>query len=114
VEGRIPLGSVVQFATRDARTSGTDLAASLAGRQADAALLFTCNGRGTRLFDVPHHDADVVDAALGPVPLGGMFAAGEFGPVGGANFVHSFAASLALFRSREPDPGPSPRSVLDR
>ena len=30
-----------------------------------------------------------------------MFAAGEFGPVGGANFVHTFAASALLFRERE-------------
>jgi len=114
VDGRVPLGSVVQFATRDARTSGTDLAASLSGRRADAALLFTCNGRGTRLFDQPHHDADVVDAALGPVPLGGMFAAGEFGPVGGVNFVHNFAASLALFRSRDAGPDTSRPTVPDR
>ena len=114
VEGRVPLGSVVQFAVRDARTAGIDLADALAGRRADAALLFTCNGRGSRLFDVPHHDAGVVEAALGPVPLGGMFAAGEFGPVGGANFVHSFAASLALFRAREPGPPSVPPPVHDR
>jgi len=114
VEGRVPLGSVVQFAVRDARTAGLDLADALAGRRADAALLFTCNGRGSRLFDVPHHDAGVVEAALGPVPLGGMFAAGEFGPVGGANFVHSFAASLALFRAREPGPPSVPPPVHDR
>ena len=112
VEGHLPLGSVVQFAVRDARTAADDLTARLAGHEADAALLFTCNGRGTRLFDVADHDAAAVGRALGPVPLGGMFAAGEFGPVGGGNFVHSFAASLALFRSREPGsaafPGPVP------
>jgi small ligand-binding sensory domain FIST len=100
VEGRVPLGSTVQFALRDARTADADLTASLAGRRADAAFLFTCNGRGTRLFDVAHHDAAAIGRALGPVPLAGMFAAGEFGPVGGGNFVHSFAASMALFRSR--------------
>jgi small ligand-binding sensory domain FIST len=114
VEGRLPLGSVVQFAVRDARTATVDLAARLAGHDADAALLFTCNGRGTRLFDVTDHDATVIGRALGPVPLGGMFAAGEFGPVGGGNFVHSYAASLALFRSREPRPAASPGAVPDR
>ena len=100
VEGRIPLGSVVQCAVRDARTATADLTASLAGRQADAALLFTCSGRGSRLFDVANHDAAALQRSLGPVPLGGMFAAGEFGPVGNVNFVHSFAASMALFRAR--------------
>lgn len=100
VEERVPLGSAVQFALRDAGTASDDLAAALAGRRADAALLFTCNGRGTRLFDVADHDAAAVARSLGPVPLGGLFASGEFGPVGGTNFVHSFAASLALFRER--------------
>ncbi len=114
VEGRLPLGSVVQFAVRDARTAAEDLVARLAGRDADAALLFTCNGRGTRLFDVAAHDASVVGRSLGPVPLGGMFASGEFGPVGGGNFVHSFAASLALFRSRRPGAGAPTGPVPDR
>jgi small ligand-binding sensory domain FIST len=114
VEDRLPLGTVVQFAVRDARSADSDLAACLAGHDADAALLFTCNGRGTRLFDVADHDAASVGRALGAVPLGGMFAAGEFGPVGGSNFVHSFAASLALFRSREPGRAPSRGGVHDR
>ena len=96
----MPLGGTVQFALRDAAAAAADLATALAGRRADAALLFTCNGRGTRLFDVAHHDAGALAAALGPVPVGGLFAAGEFGPVGGTNFVHSFAASAALFRER--------------
>jgi len=100
VEDRVPLGSTVQFALRDATTAADDLAAALAGRRADAALLFTCNGRGTRLFDVADHDASAVARSLGPVPLGGLFASGEFGTVGGTTFVHSFAASMALFRER--------------
>ncbi len=114
VEGRLALGSVIQFAIRDSRTADEDLSASLVGRQADAALLFTCNGRGTRLFDEADHDAGVIQRMLGPVPLGGMFAAGEFGPVGGDNFVHSLSASLALFRSREPGSAPSPAAGIDR
>jgi small ligand-binding sensory domain FIST len=100
VEDRVPLGDTVQFAVRDAGTAAADLTIALTRRRADAALLFTCNGRGTRLFDDAHHDARALGGALGPVPLGGMFAAGEFGPVGGANFVHTFAASALLFRER--------------
>jgi len=114
VDDGLLLGSVVRFAVRDARSADADLAACLAGHDADAALLFTCNGRGTRLFDVADHDASAVGRALGAVPLGGLFAAGEFGPVGGQNFVHSFAASLALFRSRESGPAPSPGAEHDR
>jgi small ligand-binding sensory domain FIST len=62
--------------------------------------MFTCNGRGTRLFDDAHHDARVLERSVGPVPLGGFFAAGEFGPIGGHNFVHGFTASTSLFRQR--------------
>ena len=36
-----------------------------------------------------------------PLALGGFFAAGEIGPVGGRNFVHGFTASMALFCDRE-------------
>ena len=57
VEDRVPLGDTVRFAVRDAATAAADLATTLAGRRADAALLFPCNGRGTRLFDDAHHDA---------------------------------------------------------
>ena len=64
------------------------------------ALLFTCNGRGTRMFSEPHHDASVVQAVAGPLPLAGFFAQGELGPVSGKNHIHGFTASLAIF---EPD-----------
>ena len=53
-------------------------------------------GRGTRLFGVPHHDADVVASSLADAPLAGMFCAGELGPVGGKNFLHGFTASVVL------------------
>ncbi len=98
-------GQTVQFHVRDAQTADEDLRAlvgSAVGRApAEAALLFTCNGRGTRLFDAPHHDAGVLREQLGPVPVAGFFAHGEMGPVGGKNFLHGFTASCALFRPRK-------------
>ena len=60
-------------------------------------LLFTCTGRGQRLFGVPDHDANVIADVLGAVPTAGGFCAGEIGPVGGRNHVHGFTASMALF-----------------
>jgi small ligand-binding sensory domain FIST len=63
------------------------------------ALLFTCNGRGTRMFPEPHHDAAAIGRVWGEIPLAGCFAAGELGPVGGKNFVHGFTASIALFEA---------------
>ena len=59
--------------------------------------MFTCNGRGTRLFKETSHDASCVRNALGDIPLAGIFAQGEIGPVGGKNFMHGFTASIALF-----------------
>jgi small ligand-binding sensory domain FIST len=100
VDDRVPLGSTVRFHRRDARTAHLELGQLLADRRADSALMFTCNGRGTRLFDEAHHDARTLEHSVGAVPLGGFFAAGEFGPIGGRNFVHGFAASTSLFRLR--------------
>lgn len=100
VDDQVPLGGTVQFHVRDADTAHQELAALLAGRRADAALVFTCNGRGTRLFDESHHDAALLEASIGAVPVGGYFAAGEFGPIGGHNFVHGFTSSIALLRPR--------------
>jgi small ligand-binding sensory domain FIST len=94
---QIPVGRTVQFHVRDAAAADEDLRALLAAERAEAALLFTCNGRGQRLFGVPDHDAGVVTELLGPVPAAGGFCAGEIGPVGGQSFLHGFTASLALF-----------------
>ena len=99
----IRVGQTVKFHIRDWQTADADLRQLLAeGRRAAAgepfgALLFTCNGRGTRLFPEPHHDAQAICNAFGEIPLAGFFAAGEIGPVAGKNFVHGFTASIALF-----------------
>lgn len=105
----VRVGQTVQFHVRDAASADDDLRAMLRQyrRRQDsppaAALLFTCNGRGSKLFTVPpydaSHDASAVQDALGPLPLIGFFANGEIGPVGGRNYVHGFTASLALFEA---------------
>jgi small ligand-binding sensory domain FIST len=103
ITDRVRVGQTVQFHVRDAATADEDLQALLQldlsahDRKPAAALLFTCNGRGTRLFDQPHHDARAIRQAVGDVPLAGFFAQGELGPVGGQNFIHGFTASVALF-----------------
>ncbi|MEZ5979139.1 MAG: FIST N-terminal domain-containing protein [Planctomycetota bacterium] len=97
-------GQTVQFLMRDARTAGDDierLLARAAGRGCAGGVLFTCNGRGTRMFERPSHDVSHVQAALGPdLPLAGFFAMGEVGPVGPRAFLHGFTASMALFAPR--------------
>jgi small ligand-binding sensory domain FIST len=106
----IAVGQTVQFHVRDAESADDDLQRTLArestvlgGRQAAGALLFTCNGRGSRLFPGPDHDAGLIAKALGKIPVAGFFCAGELGPVGGQNFLHAFTASIALFPDAPPD-----------
>ncbi len=102
----VEVGTTVQFHVRDAEAADEDLREMLADRRAEGVLLFTCNGRGTRLFDEPDHDAGVIGDLLGDPPVAGFFAAGEIGPVGGHNFVHGFTASMALFEERLPCASP--------
>ncbi|MGH9190485.1 MAG: FIST signal transduction protein [Acidimicrobiales bacterium] len=92
----VAVGDNTQFHVRDATTADEDLRQLMSGRSADAALVFTCNGRGVNLFGEPDHDASVVSESLGGAPTAGMFCAGELGPVGGRNFVHGFTASVVL------------------
>ena len=108
VGDQIQVGQTVQFHVRDAQSADEDLrralereSAALGGRRPAGALLFTCNGRGSRLFAEPDHDAGLIAATLGDIPVAGFFCAGELGPVGGQNFLHTFTASIALF------PGPA-------
>jgi small ligand-binding sensory domain FIST len=100
---QVRVGQTVRFHVRDAETADEDLRGLLdADRTAHAerpqgGLLFSCNGRGTRLFSDPHHDADTLQKLAGPIPLAGFFAQGEIGPISGRNYVHGFTASIALF-----------------
>lgn len=104
----VEVGTTVRFQIRDAASADDDLRsglqealAQLSGRPA-GALLFTCNGRGRRMFDVPDHDAGLIGDLLGGVPVAGFFAAGELGPVGTRNALHGFTASLAVFADEHP------------
>jgi small ligand-binding sensory domain FIST len=103
ITDRVRVGQTVQFHVRDAATADQDLRELLQTdlgaheKRPAGALVFSCNGRGTRLFDEPHHDARAVRRVAGDLPLAGFFAQGELGPVGGQNFIHGFTASVALF-----------------
>ncbi len=97
-----PLGATVQFHVRDASTAHDDLLALLmeAG-PAQGALLFTCNGRGSHMFDEathPSHDATALADITDGGAVAGMFCAGEIGPIGGKAAIHGFTASAAVFR----------------
>ena len=98
------VGQTIQFHLRDSESADLDLRQSLSRgldeESCGPALLCTCNGRGTRLFPEPHHDATVVQDQLGDIPIAGFFAQGEIGPVSGKNFLHGFTASLVIGRAK--------------
>jgi len=98
---RIRVGQAVRLQVRDADSADEDLTEAVARGLAElggppaGSLLFTCNGRGSHMFDVADHDARLLDDATG-APAAGFFCAGEIGPVGDRNFVHGFTATMAL------------------
>jgi len=95
----VPIGSTIQFQVRDAISAQEDLRLLTSElKSADGALLFTCNGRGENLFDIPHHDAEQIASKIVDGAVAGMFCAGEIGPVGSHSFLHGFTASAAIFR----------------
>lgn len=100
VGDEVEVGAIVQLQVRDADSADEDLRHLLTARDADAALLFTCNGRGLHLFGEEDHDARLVSEFLDRVPVAGMSCAGELGPVGNRSFLHSFTASVLLLSDR--------------
>lgn len=98
---RIRVGQTVQLQLRDRAAATEDMAELLAtagrgGPAPHAALLFSCGGRGERLFGESGHDVRKVTERFGDLPIAGFFCAGEIGSVGGRNFLHGFTASVGL------------------
>lgn len=100
----VRVGQTIQFHVRDAASADADLRELLGRARAASkgtgpagALVFTCNGRGSRLFADPHHDARAIEACYGAIPTAGFFAQGEIGPIGRRNCLHGFTASIAVF-----------------
>ncbi|MFN9988109.1 MAG: FIST C-terminal domain-containing protein [Pirellula sp.] len=105
VADRMKVGQTVRFHLLDDTAADADLKqltsrARSSGMEPVAGVLFSCNGRGERMFGVPGHDANVVEHYFPSMPLCGFFAAGEFGPVADQNLVHGFTAVVALLCDR--------------
>ncbi len=102
VGDHIQPGETIQFHVRDATTAEEDLEMMLAPQlffdPPSGGLLFSCNGRGIRLYDHPNGDITTIQKVVGAINLAGFFCAGEIGPIGGKNFLHGHTASMALFR----------------
>ena len=103
VTDRFHVGQTVRFHVRDAMGADADLLhlldrASKVGIENKAGLLFSCNGRGHRMFSRPNHDALAIDQFFPGLPLSGIFAAGEFAPLANRNLTHGFTAVAAFLR----------------
>lgn len=103
----VETGTVIQFHVHDAETATEDLELILSPQEFDeeikGALVFSCNGRGTHLYDRPNGDISTIQKILGgDVPAAGFFCAGEIGPIGMKNFLHGHTVSMLLFRPKRP------------
>jgi len=111
----VRVGQTIQFHLRDGAAARADLdatlervAAGLAGRAPAFGVYFNCAGRGQGLFGVADHDIGRIRARLGDFPLCGFFGNGEFAPVGGRNFFHTYTGVLVVF------PGSGPATEAQR
>ena len=106
VAEQLEVGQTLQFQLRDPTTSRQELRRLLHEQLGHAAssvppaggLLFNCSGRGKALYGSAHQDVRAVQMVSGKLPVGGFFANGEIGPIGGRAFVHGYTASLGVFR----------------
>jgi len=103
VTDRFQVGQTIRFHVRDAQGADADLMnllsrVSKGGIDNKAGLLFSCNGRGHRMFSQPNHDALAIDRYFPGLPLAGIFAAGEFAPLANRNLTHGFTAVTAFLR----------------
>jgi len=96
------VGQTLQYQLRDSRVASDELKRLLREQRASmepppfAGLLCTCHGRGRGLFGESNHDAGLVNEFFPGLPLSGLFANVQLGPVGDRNFAHGYTASLAL------------------
>ncbi|RAY14354.1 histidine kinase [Actinomadura craniellae] len=95
----VEIGRTVRFQVRDAEAADEDLGRLLErfDLSVEGALLFSCNGRGQAMFGGSDHDVRMLRDGLGVEGVGGFFASGEIGPVGGRNHVHGFTAAILAF-----------------
>ena len=98
------VGQTAQFQIRDKVGASEELETLVArtkdqlrGKRVFGACVSDCSGRGSRLFGELHHDSKAVYPLVEPQGAVGFFGNGEFGPVGGKNFVHGYTVSMAVF-----------------
>jgi small ligand-binding sensory domain FIST len=101
---RVRSGQRIQFHLRDAQASAEDLELLLQRYKQQnqietisGALMFSCLGRGERLYNKPNFDSGLFQQYLGEVPLSGFFCNGEIGPIGGSTYLHGYTSVFGVF-----------------
>jgi small ligand-binding sensory domain FIST len=108
---RVRPGQRIQLHLRDASASASDLEMTLANYQkrielehcdqtSQAAILFSCMGRGERLYSKTGFDSAIFQQFFGEVPLGGFFCSGEIGPVSNTTFLHGYTSVFGFIRKK--------------
>lgn len=105
VAAPIPRHAVVQFHLRDGEAAAAELGELLDEHVAafadapDAALLFSCLGRGRALYGQPDHDSAALRGRFGDsLAIAGFFCNGEIGPIGGRTHLHGYTSAIGLMR----------------
>lgn len=112
VGDRMRPGQRIQLHLRDGKASAEDLNEALTNYinqlsleapnvSPTAALMFSCMGRGERLYHKPNFDSELLKQHLGLIPCGGFFCSGEIGPVGGTTFLHGYTSVFGIVRSKQ-------------
>jgi small ligand-binding sensory domain FIST len=103
---RVRPGQRIQFHLRDADASAEDLRTLLnryceqssTDAKPEAALMFSCLGRGEGLYGEPNFDSHLFSRYFGNVPLSGFFCNGEIGPIAGNTFLHGYTSVFGILR----------------
>jgi small ligand-binding sensory domain FIST len=105
VAGVVALGTSVRLHVPDAGAAGVHLASVLASLidgtgfdQVEGVLLFSAQSR-SGLFATDDHEIAAVGSMLGSPAVAGLLTAGEVGPAGGRNWLHSSALAILAFGS---------------
>ncbi|MDX1977751.1 MAG: FIST C-terminal domain-containing protein [Pseudanabaenaceae cyanobacterium bins.68] len=115
---RVRPGQRIQLHLRDAEASASDLSIALSnyqqrselvspGQRPEAALLFSCMGRGERLYGEAGFDSGIFLNYFEHLPLSGFFCSGEIGPVTNTTFLHGYTSVFGILRSRNGASAPS-------
>ncbi|GAX75694.1 hypothetical protein CEUSTIGMA_g3137.t1 [Chlamydomonas eustigma] len=118
----VRVGQRIRFMIRDQQGAREDLqshgiaykkrqlVASLAGQGQEepvGMMVFSCNGRGSSLYQEPSYDTRTVSSFI-PVPCSGFLCNGEIGGLRGSTHLHGFTCVVGVIRAANQAPAPTP------